>query len=109
MSVDSYSLGAHLNNIKNKKKTAEVLSKYFQIPQPVVYKKLNKNTEFIWIKRQITDKQAYDIKNFQLSGVVLQKELMRIYPNGRLASNVIEADVKMMIDILKKLNYNFNL
>lgn len=50
---------------------------------------MEKNASFIWIKRKIEDEQARQIQALQLSGIYLEEENKRFYPQGKLASHLI--------------------
>ena len=59
--VKSNSLSTNPNKIKNKAKLANQLSLILNIEKEKIIKKLNKNTHFVWIKRNITPKEHQKI------------------------------------------------
>jgi len=50
---------------------------------------LEKNTQFIWLKRQVDDATVERIKKLDLDGVQFVAEYRRFYPNQDLASHVL--------------------
>jgi cell division protein FtsI (penicillin-binding protein 3) len=83
------SLYANPREIKDIEKTASVLSKIVNIPERTIRDNLDKKRSFVWLKRQISPKQAELIKSFDLQGISLKKEYKRFYPNKKLASQIL--------------------
>jgi cell division protein FtsI (penicillin-binding protein 3) len=52
-------------------------------------KKLSSNSRFIWISRNLTPKQQYNVNRLGLPGFGFQQEEKRVYPHGRLASHML--------------------
>lgn len=50
---------------------------------------LRQDRRFIWIRRNLTPKQQYEINRLGIPGVFFQKEERRIYPQGNLAAHVV--------------------
>ncbi len=70
-------------------KVAKTLSRVLGVSNAKVLKRIRSKRKFVWIKRQITDKQAFAIKEAGLPGVHLSTEYTRLYPNGHLAGQVL--------------------
>ncbi|MGE0716451.1 MAG: penicillin-binding protein 2, partial [Alphaproteobacteria bacterium] len=51
--------------------------------------KLTEDRSFIWIKRQLTPRQQYEVNRLGLPGLEFQRDERRIYPQGRLAAHVV--------------------
>jgi len=51
--------------------------------------KLSSDKRFVWIKRELTPRQAATVHNLGIPGVDFQNEERRIYPNGALTSHVV--------------------
>jgi cell division protein FtsI (penicillin-binding protein 3) len=51
--------------------------------------KLKSNSRFMWISRNLTPKQQYNVNRLGLPGFGFQKEEKRVYPHGRLASHIL--------------------
>ncbi|HYE51680.1 MAG TPA: penicillin-binding protein 2 [Azospirillaceae bacterium] len=50
---------------------------------------LRDDKRFVWIKRNLTPRQQFEINRLGLPGVYFQKEERRIYPQGNLAAHVV--------------------
>jgi len=49
----------------------------------------NKRRRFVWIKRNLSPKQAYKINSLGIPGLAFKQESFRTYPNGSLAAHVL--------------------
>ena len=49
----------------------------------------NKNRRFVWIKRNLSPKQAYQINALGVPGFAFKQEFFRTYPNGNLAAHIL--------------------
>ncbi|MCK4797236.1 MAG: PASTA domain-containing protein [Spirochaetes bacterium] len=83
------SVYANPKEIKSLDITSKKLSQILNISQKSIIKKLKQNKSFVWIKRQITPKQANIIKFQKINGIKLKKEYKRFYPNKNLASHIL--------------------
>lgn len=54
-----------------------------------VLQKLQRKTQFIWIKRNISPNDQYAILNLGYPGLNFQDESHRIYPQGEMASHIV--------------------
>lgn len=52
-------------------------------------RRLKSNKRFVWIRRNLTPKQYYEVNALGLPGVYFQREARRVYPQGRLAAHVV--------------------
>jgi len=89
VSVDTFSLGAHPEEIKNLQVTIKSLNALLPIKKKSLLSKLSKKKPFVWIKHQVTPKEAMAIKRLNLDGIVLKKKQSRFYPHRNLAAQVI--------------------
>lgn len=95
MSMRVRSLYANPRKIKKKEKLARILSKSLNIDRSKVFKNLNQDKGFVWIKRHLTieeEKRIHEIldQDRRLNLVLgFAKESKRLYPNGRLAANIL--------------------
>ena len=87
--VKSNSLSTNPNKIKNKAKLANQLSLILNIEKEKIIKKLNKNTHFVWIKRNITPKEHQKIIDLGEINFKLHDEQKRIYPFSNDTSHVV--------------------
>jgi cell division protein FtsI (penicillin-binding protein 3) len=69
---------------------AELLTKAMpDINADELHEKLNKDTGFIWIKREISPREQTMVHRLGIPGVGFLNEQRRVYPNGPLVSHAI--------------------
>ena len=88
-SVEAKSVYARPFEIEDVDVAADHLSRSLKISRKTVYRRLKSKKRFVWIKRQVTDREAAVIEDAELPGVRLVSEFSRIYPNGHLAAQAI--------------------
>lgn len=89
-SVPAYSLFADPKLIQDPYGLGARLGKYLDIPASGLKKRLrDKQRRFIWIKRQLSEKQRDEIKSWGVAGLGFVEEPKRVYPNGGLLSQVL--------------------
>ncbi len=88
-SVEAKSVYARPVEIQNPDQTATALSRALSIPRTKLAKRLKTKKQFIWVKRQVTDREALAITKANIKGVRLVSEFSRIYPNGHLAGQTL--------------------
>lgn len=54
-----------------------------------IYKRIEKNSSFIWLKRKIDPAKEEKVKELSLSGVYFLEENKRFYPHGKLAAHLL--------------------
>ncbi len=74
-----------LEKIKKLKKTLGLSQNELQN----IYKRIEKNSSFIWIKRKIDPEEEKKVKRLSLSGVYFLEENKRFYPHGKLAAHLL--------------------
>lgn len=74
--------------VSDKEKTAQILSEILNLDKNFVLEKLNGNS-FSIIKRKLSDEEVARVKRANLSGIFIENEIVRYYPQGNLASNLI--------------------
>ena len=90
LSIEVGSMFARPHKIENKRKTAEILSKYTGMtPQEILKKISQPKTNFVWLKRKLDKDTVKEIKKLNLSGIDFENEFKRIYPRNQLASHII--------------------
>ena len=103
--INSYSLFAKANKIKNKLALSEKLSPILNIDSKKIYNKLKNNKKFVYIKRNISPKEhqkIIDIGEINLQTIVENK---RIYPYQNSSSHIVgyvDVDQKGQSGIEKK-------
>ena len=88
-SINAYSVFAVPSEIKNKAETAEIVSKILKEKRSIILQRLNSGKPFVWIIRKIEEPLAWKIKEKKLSGIGILQEKKRVYPKGKLASQII--------------------
>lgn len=88
-SIDVVSVGVHPKKVKDVRATIKALSNIFEIDRKELITSLYSSKPFVWIKRQITPKEAKMLANLNLPGIVLKSEYSRFYPNKFLGAQVI--------------------
>jgi cell division protein FtsI (penicillin-binding protein 3) len=54
-----------------------------------IRRKLNQKRAFVWLKRELTEKQRDLVHNLGIPGLYFRQEIKRIYPKGKLAAHVL--------------------
>ena len=88
-SVEAKSVYARPFEIDNVDVAADTLSRSLNVSRSKIYKRLKSKKKFVWIKRQVTDRESVAVAKAKLKGVRLVSEFSRIYPNGHLASQTL--------------------
>jgi cell division protein FtsI/penicillin-binding protein 2 len=89
VSIETKSLYAHPKKVKNKEEVSKILSNLINVPVEKIIKKLNKESNFVWIKRKLPLQIAEKIKSLDIEGLGFIKEYKRFYPKKELASHII--------------------
>ena len=74
---------------------------------PEIQKKLTSNKSFVWIKRQVSPKEHFEVNRLGIPGIKFQEEVKRVFPQEYLFSHVIGSvgvDNQGLSGIEKKLN-----
>lgn len=88
-SVEADSVAVQPQNVTDPKRTAALLSKALGMNRAEVDKLLHDKRKFVWIKRQITDREAAIIRQAELPGVELKQGYTRLYPQDHLAGQLL--------------------
>jgi len=89
------SLWANSTILKDWALVAESLSPILNISREEILRKLNtkssngKKTQFVWLKRQLSDQVADKIRSLGFKGLKFREEEKRFYPKGALAAHII--------------------
>jgi len=89
VSIPASSIFARPRLIRNKEKVARVLADILGGSASKIVKKLDTSKPFVWIQRQVDEDKAHEIVRRRLSGIFIETENKRLYPSGKLASNVL--------------------
>ena len=77
------------DKIKEKEKTAEILSEILNIDKELILTKLKKESLFEKIKTNLTEEEKDKIKKSGLVGVDIKETFFRKYPQGLMASHIV--------------------
>ena len=92
-SINSYSLSVNPKNVKNKKFISKKLSLILSKPEEEIFNLLNKDNEFVWLKRNISPKEHQAIIDLGEVSLITehkkQEQIKRIYPYGNISSHVV--------------------
>ncbi len=72
-----------------KKKLAAVLAKTLGANEAEIFKRLEKDKSFVWIKRRVSFEEAEKIRHLNQPAVGLLEEYKRFYPQGDLLSHIL--------------------
>jgi cell division protein FtsI (penicillin-binding protein 3) len=54
-----------------------------------IYKRIERNVSFIWIKRKVDPEKEEKVRRLSLSGIYFLEENKRFYPHGKLAAHLL--------------------
>ncbi len=89
LSLEVQSVYARPRRLKEPETVARSLAQALTLDLAEVQQRLRTEKPFVWLKRQITPKEAEKVKALNLDGVGMYYEPNRYYPQGQLAGQVI--------------------
>lgn len=89
LSLEAQSVYARPRRIDNPAAVSRALAKALGLDPAEVRKRLKTEKPFVWIKRQVTPKEAEAIRSLHLQGVGMSYEPNRYYPQGQMAGQVV--------------------
>lgn len=89
LSLEAQSVYARPRRIQEPETAARSLAQALGLNPVEVEQKIKTEKPFVWLKRQITPKEAEKIKALNLAGVGMSFEPNRYYPQGQLAGQVV--------------------
>jgi cell division protein FtsI (penicillin-binding protein 3) len=69
--------------------TKKLVAALPELSESEVYAKLTSDRSFVWLKRQLTPRQEFEINRLGIPGFEFQREERRVYPAGNLAAHVV--------------------
>jgi len=88
--LDSPSLYANPKQIVDAAEAARKLVGVFpNLRAAEVYAKLTSGKSFVWIRRQLTPAEQYEVNQLGIPGLEFEHEERRVYPDGSLTSHVV--------------------
>lgn len=89
LSLEAQSVYVRPSRLEEPESGARSLAQALSLDLQEVQQKLGTEKRFVWIKRQITPKEAEKIQALKLEGVGMYYEPKRYYPQGQLAGQVL--------------------
>ncbi len=89
LSQDSSTIGINPEEVYDVKFTSNMLAKHLDISADKIESLILARDKYFLLKREIDNHKARKIIDMSLPGVRVEKEFKRIYPNGKLAANLI--------------------
>ncbi|MFV1956969.1 MAG: penicillin-binding protein [bacterium] len=89
ISVPVSSVYAFREQVEDKRQVAKVLARALNTDRKVLTERLESGKGFVWLKRKIAPEEARVVAEMDISGVGLQEESRRYYPNKGLAAPVL--------------------
>lgn len=89
ITLDRVSLYARTQELRSVPATVKVLGEIVSLDEKELQQKLEGGSLRVWLAEDISLEQEIAIKSKRLSGVYLQKEEKRFYPNGAQAAHLI--------------------
>ena len=89
VSLEGGSLFSHPASVEDPTQTARLLAPHLEMNARTLQAKLERSVSFVWLARQLTLRKTRAIRELGLSGIGMEKEGKRYYPNRELAANVI--------------------
>lgn len=88
-SLTTESLFADPKLVIDPKEAARRLTEVLDVKEQDVLAELQSDKRFVWIKRNLTPRQVYEVNRLGIPGLAFQREERRIYPQGNLAAHVV--------------------
>ncbi|MGE4551470.1 MAG: penicillin-binding transpeptidase domain-containing protein [Desulfovibrionaceae bacterium] len=88
-SVEAKSVALRPDDATEPERAATLLSEVLGLKRGEVGKLVRDHRKFVWVKRQITDREALAIREAAVPGVQLVSEYTRLYPKGHLAGQLL--------------------
>jgi cell division protein FtsI (penicillin-binding protein 3) len=89
-SLEAASLYATVKELREPDDVAELLAQVLpDINQKQLMAQFAAGKPFVWVKRNLTPKQQYEVNKLGIPGLYFQKEYVRVYPQGNLLSHVM--------------------
>ena len=88
-SVECQNVYADPSKVEKKNKTAQALAEILGVDEEECREKLDRDGTFVYIKRQVPQDVADELADRDLAGIGFEPSIMRLYPNGGLASQLL--------------------
>lgn len=89
ISVESRSVYVRPRRVKSPRKLVPAVARALKLKPRDVRRKVTSDKPFVWLKRQVTPREAQRIRALKLEGIGLYHEPKRYYPQGHLAGQAL--------------------
>jgi cell division protein FtsI (penicillin-binding protein 3) len=89
LSLEVQSVYARPRRVKEPETSARGLAQALNLSPAELQQKLKSEKPFVWLKRQISPKEAEKIRALNIEGIGMSFEPNRYYPQGQLAAQVV--------------------
>ncbi|WP_432822421.1 penicillin-binding protein [Trichloromonas sp.] len=89
LSVEVDSIYVEPQKVTDPDRVANVLASALSLSKSSIQAKIKSNKNFLWLKRQITEREGQKIRSEELDGIGFIKEHQRFYPNSEIGAHVI--------------------
>ncbi|UCE17533.1 MAG: penicillin-binding protein 2 [Gemmatimonadota bacterium] len=83
------SFGVRPDSLKDRSRAASLLSPLLGKSRKCVSEVLNKSGDFIWLAKKVEPSVGEQIRSLNIPGICPQRDVLRYYPFGKLAGQVI--------------------
>lgn len=84
-----YSLAVKPKLIKDKQKVARNIAKVLKISSKNIYRKINKNKPFVYVKHRLNPDEAAQLRALKIKGLILDKGFNRAYPYAEVGAHIL--------------------
>jgi cell division protein FtsI (penicillin-binding protein 3) len=89
ISLEAQSVYVRPRRVESTSRAVPLLADVLNMEPREVRRLINSKKSFVWLRRQVTPKQAKRVTALNLKGVGMYQEAKRYYPRGSLAGHVI--------------------
>ena len=89
ISVESKSVYVRPRRVKSPRRLVPAVARALKLKPSDVRRKVTSDKPFVWLKRQVTPREAQRIRALKLEGIGLYHEPKRYYPQGHLAGQAL--------------------
>ncbi len=88
-SVDARDVYADARDVREPRRTASQLARVLAVPAAQLRSKLSSSSSFVYLARKVSPTTGAKVMSLDLPGINVLKSSRRLYPGGKLASNVV--------------------
>jgi cell division protein FtsI (penicillin-binding protein 3) len=89
-SLEAASLFATMKEIREPEQVADLVTQVLpDVSKALLIKQMKSGRKFVWVKRNLTPQQQYEVNRLGIPGLYFQKEYVRVYPQGNLLSHIL--------------------